>query len=166
MSLSTRAGSPRSITDLFTFDENTSPLHDAVISHDLSHLRQLLSSNSYNVDVLDDYERSPLIYSIFVGSFGCFELLLQFGANINIVDCESKSTLHWACQLGQIRIGKYILARDYNINQKDADGRTALHHLSGHHSTKVMLIWLFNHFLLDILSVKYGQIFILNYHLH
>ena len=139
MSLSALAGSPKLITDLFTLDENSSPLHDAVISHDLSHLRQLLSSNSYDVDVLDEYGRSPLIYSIFVGSFGCFELLLQFGAKIHILDYEVKSPLHWACQLGQMRIVRYILSKDNNINQRDADGRTALHHVTGHQSTKVIL---------------------------
>ena len=153
MSLSISPGSPKFISDLFTLDENTSPLHNAVISHDLSHLRQLLSSSSYDVDVLDEYDRSPLIYSIFVGSFGCFELLLQFGANIHILDYESKSPLHWACQLGRVRIAKFILSKDYNINQRDADGRTALHHLAGHHSTKVMLMLLLIHSSNSLFSV-------------
>ncbi|KAI6655703.1 Inversin 1 [Oopsacas minuta] len=145
MSFTATNSSHRSISNLFSLEQNTSPLHDAVISQDLPSLRQLLTSNSYDIDVLDECGRTPLIYSIFVGSFVCFELLLQSGSNIYILDFDSKSPLHWACQLGRLRIVKYLISKGCDIYQKDSDCRTALHHATVQHLPKLLSMILKNY---------------------
>ena len=142
MSFPTIDTSTRSLTNLFSLQNINSPLHDAVISDDISHLRQLLMNRSYDIDALDEFGRTPLMYSIFVNSYSSFDILLQFGSSLNIIDIDGKSSLHWACQLGHLRITKGLINYNCDVNQRDGDGRLPLHHATLHHTTKVCIFFL------------------------
>ena len=146
--------STKSLTNLFSLQNINSPLHDAVISDDISYLRQLLMNRSYDIDIVDEFGRSPLMYSIFVNSYGSFDILMHFGSNLNMLDIDGKSPLHWACQLGHLRIAKALLDCNCDVNQKDGDGRLPLHHVTLHHTTKV-----FNLYIIHLLTYFSAYIF-------
>ena len=137
MSFPTVDTSTRSLSNLFSLQNINSPLHDAVISDDTSLLKQLLLNHSYDIDIIDEFGRTPLMYSIFVNSHTSFDILVNFGSNVNMLDIDGKSSLHWACQLGHSRIAKALLNCNCDVDHLDRDGRLPLHHATLHHTSKV-----------------------------
>ena len=147
-----------SITDYLSPQIVNSPLHNAVLSDDVVLLKELISSKLYDVNVSDDNGRTPLIYSIFIGSFVCFDILLNNGADLYSLDVQNMNPLHWACQIGLSKIVKALIANNCDLYQKDAQGRIPLHYTTLHHDPKVRNLLQFNCKLWCSARLVYGKI--------
>eukprot|EP01084_Bolivina_argentea_P096046 172676_1 len=81
----------------------------------------LLLKNNANVNILDEYSRTPLLLSCMQGFENLVEILLKHGADPNIVDKRSNKSCLWsASQKGYKGIVKLLLEYGANVHQVDS----------------------------------------------
>ena len=56
----------------------------------------ILTGGGSEVDVVDRFDRTPLVYSVLGDRPICAELLLKSGADIDRKDVLGRTALHWA----------------------------------------------------------------------
>ncbi|AGD93034.1 putative ankyrin repeat protein [Megavirus lba] len=90
-------------------------------------LVKLLLENNNNVEIIDDYDRTALVYSLkYPGNIEIIKLLLKNGKYGS--EYINQTFIHWSKTdyLPDINIGKILLNFGANIDYQDIDNRTAL----------------------------------------
>ena len=85
-------------------------------------------ANFYEVDLKDDYDRTPLFWAAGKGHEGVVGLLIERdGVNINAKDNLKRTPLMWAAKYGREAVVRLLVERDgVNIDVKDDYGKTPL----------------------------------------
>jgi palmitoyltransferase len=85
-----------------------------------------LISLGMDVDTLDPMERTPLMWSAYLGnSLECARVLIRMGAEINLVDKTKFTALHWAITSRHMDVAKAIIEAGGRYDIKDEHGKTA-----------------------------------------
>jgi len=104
-------------------DQNQTPLiflinnHNFSIKDKLEMIEKLLKRGA-NVNFIDSFNNSPLIYAVQNRQLLVLKLLVQYGANINYIN-KGKSVLMNAIELGEVDITKYLIEHHANVYFKD-----------------------------------------------
>jgi ankyrin repeat protein len=99
---------------------------------------ELLDSNMYDVNCLDDKQRTCLHIASSRGSLDVVRLLLNYGANTNVRDCVGNLPIHLAIISSHVPVVTLLLEAGTDIHSLDVNGKTVLH-LAG-----TRLRWLLN----------------------
>ncbi|GFR70393.1 inversin [Elysia marginata] len=94
------------------------------------------------LDVGDQFGRSPLMYCVLADRPECAEILIKAGGQVNLKDKGGRTALHWAAHKGNLRLMKLLLTRGADCREKDNEGQTALHLCTRHKLPKVMALLL------------------------
>jgi len=85
-----------------------------------------LISLGMEVDTLDPMERTPLMWSAYLGnSVECARVLIRMGADVNLVDKTKFTALHWAITSRHMDVAKAIIEAGAKYDIKDEHGKTA-----------------------------------------
>ncbi|XP_025099577.1 inversin-like isoform X3 [Pomacea canaliculata] len=132
-----------------SFGNHTQPtvcvtqLHAAAVNGEKQTLIRLLTeSEPSDLDVGDQFGRTPLMFCVLADRLECAELLLKARSHINIRDKGGRTALHWAAHKGNYRLMKLLLSRGADYREKDNEGQTALHLITRHKLPKCMGILL------------------------
>lgn len=111
-------------------DGNT-PLHWASIKgaegDGASILKILIAKTLENVDALNNYHVSPIMFAAMQGELKIVNILLEYGPNLETVDLYyGKSCLHWAALKGHVLIVKALIAKNAKVNSLDKHDQTPL----------------------------------------
>lgn len=96
--------------------------------------RALLETLRFDVDTVDRFGWTPLMYAAFHGGEGNLEiahLLLDRGAEINRSDREGKTALMKAVMNGHEEMARFLFERGADLTARDRTGRTALDYARG-----------------------------------
>ncbi|KAK7501506.1 hypothetical protein BaRGS_00007310 [Batillaria attramentaria] len=119
--------------------ENITQLHAAAVNGEKQVLSRLIAASGLSdLDVGDQFGRSPLMYCVLADRLECAELLLKAGAQVNFRDKGGRTVLHWAAHKGNYRLMKLLLSRGADCREKDNEGQTALHLCTRHKLPKCM----------------------------
>jgi ankyrin repeat protein len=83
----------------------------------------LLENN--NIDIKDEFKRTPLINATFYNNFELINWLLSKGAYIDSVDINGYTALHFAAQEANEESLSLLIENNANINIQDINGNTA-----------------------------------------
>ncbi|SPR09714.1 ankyrin repeat-containing protein 16 [Orientia tsutsugamushi] len=109
--------------------EHVSALHKAISLRDIN-MATLLLNNGANVNIQNNYGRTPLHSAILFNShIDMLRLLLNNGADVNLPDMHDTSPLHYIIKVSRCSINRIQLLLDNggNINLQDDNGETILH---------------------------------------
>jgi ankyrin repeat protein len=109
-----------------------------VSSNDYATVMELLDSNLYDVNCLDDKQRTCLHIASSRGALDIVRLLLNYGANTNVRDCVGNLPIHLAIISSHVPVVTLLLEAGTDIHSLDVNGKTVLH-LAG-----TRLRWLLN----------------------
>jgi len=104
-------------------DQNQTPLiylmndHHFLLKDKLEMIEKLLIKGA-NVNFIDNYKNSPLIYAVQNRQLPIIKLLVKYGANVNYIN-KGKSLLMYAIELGEVKITKYLIDHHANVYFKD-----------------------------------------------
>lgn len=122
--LAVRKGASVNIVD----NTGVTPLHIAAKSNDtLQCMKELLKSESVNVDTKTFSGDTPIAYSCKTDSDKILKTLIQHGADINSSNFEKETPLHLACSRGCLKTVKLLIKAGANVNAKDLGEWTPLH---------------------------------------
>lgn len=76
------------------------------------------------IDVKDEYGRTPLINAAFYNNTELIDWLVSHGANLNAADNIGFTALHFAAQEANTESLKLLVESGANLNQKDIHGNT------------------------------------------
>jgi ankyrin repeat protein len=99
---------------------------------------ELLDSNMFDVNCLDDKQRTCLHIASSRGNLEIVRVLLDYGASPNIRDCVGNLPIHLAIISSQVPVVTLLLESGTDIHSLDLNGKTVLH-LAG-----TRLRWLLN----------------------
>eukprot|EP01147_Barroeca_monosierra_P002707 gene2707-8117_t len=123
------------------------PLHYAAgMGNRMELLSVLRNMTREQVNTVDVYGRTALIYAITSNKSTCAELLILHGIDINHPvlneDYEGRTALHWACIHSKSKMVKILLEHSADPFLKDHEGRTPLHYTCsiGNYKTYQQLI--------------------------
>ena len=120
------------------------PLHAAVRQGDIELVKALLLSNhGADINLRDNWGKTPLHRATCNGHEAIVKLLLDKGADINLQDDWLFWTpLHWAASKGHEAIIRLLLDKGTDINLKNNLGYTPLHWAAslGHEATVKLLL--------------------------
>lgn len=86
-----------------------------------------LIENGADVNWVDSYKRTPLVYSTSdVDDPNCLHLLVDNGAKVNWRDCHKRTPLGYAAKMGQVGNLRYLLSRGADPGLSDHWGYTPL----------------------------------------
>lgn len=123
--------------------ESITQLHAAAVNGEKQALSRLIAGSGLgDLDVGDQFGRSPLMYCVLADRLECAELLLKAGAQVNFRDRGGRTALHWAAHKGNYRLMKVLLSRGADCREKDNEGQTALHLCTRHKLPKCMAMLL------------------------
>jgi len=88
----------------------------------------LISSKGVNVDSVDIYNRTILMFASYFGYVGIVTTLLVHKAKTNLVDHSEMSALSWGTCGGQAIVVQLLIRYRAPLNYLDQLERTALHH--------------------------------------
>lgn len=77
-----------------------------------------------NIECLNDYDFTPLIYAAHHGTLNMVGFLLSQKANIHAMDNIGCTALHWAASQGHIAVTRLLLGNDARVWVEDEEGRT------------------------------------------
>ncbi|KAK3756744.1 hypothetical protein RRG08_018466 [Elysia crispata] len=125
-------------------ESGVTQVHAAAVNGDKQTLARLLAMAvaSEELDVGDQFGRSPLMYCVLADRPDCAEILMKAGAQVNLKDKGGRTALHWAAHKGNLRLMKLLLTRGADCREKDNEGQTALHLCTRHKLPKVMALLL------------------------
>lgn len=96
-----------------------------------------------DVDWVDSYKRTPLVYATSdVDDPDCLRLLIESGANVNWRDCHRRTPIGYAAKMGQVNNLRYLLTCGADCNIPDHWGYTPLFeavHQNHHEVLQVLL---------------------------
>lgn len=98
----------------------------------------MLDSNMYDVNCVDDKQRTCLHIASSRGNIEIVRMLLEYGANPNIRDCVNNLPIHLAIISSHVQVVTLLLEAGTDIHSLDLNGKTVLH-LAG-----TRLRWLLN----------------------
>jgi len=101
-------------------------LFKAVKEGDTAKLERLLKEGA-DVNVKDDYGRTPLHVAAEKGEVEIVKLLLEKGADVNVKNNNGQTPLHYAASGGYTEIVKLLLERGADVNVKNKNVSTPLH---------------------------------------
>eukprot|EP00833_Pecoramyces_ruminatium_P011769 jgi/Orpsp1_1/1185801/evm.model.c7180000095352.1 len=79
-----------------------------------------LISLGMKVDVLDPMDRTPLMWTAYLGnSLECARVLIRMGADVNLVDKTKFTALHWAITSRHMDVAKVIIEAGARLDIKD-----------------------------------------------
>eukprot|EP00056_Hartaetosiga_gracilis_P012285 m.195543 g.195543 ORF g.195543 m.195543 type:complete len:1119 (-) comp13668_c0_seq6:1070-4426(-) len=119
-------------------DSHVNGLHYASAMGDKKGLQDALAQE--DVNVVDVYGRTALVYAVVGDKMSCVELLIKNQVDVNAVDNEGRTALHWACFHNRPRMTKLLLACGADLHAKDNEARTCLHHACTSKSSKCFTI--------------------------
>ncbi|XP_059165676.1 inversin-like [Physella acuta] len=124
--------------------EGATQVHAAAVNGEKQTLTRLISASTdtADLDVGDQFGRSPLMYCVLVDRLECAEILIKAGAQVNLKDKGGRTALHWAAHKGNLRLMKLLLSRGADCREKDNEGQTALHLCTRHKLPKCMALLL------------------------
>ena len=105
------------------------PLHRAVAlsSRQPCFNLSLLQQELCNINALDKWGRTPLIWACGRGDSNAVEVLLQCRADLRIADVEGNSALHLACSSGNVDCVTVLLRSGASVHVKNRFKQTPLH---------------------------------------
>ncbi|KAJ3122997.1 hypothetical protein HK098_002293 [Nowakowskiella sp. JEL0407] len=114
------------------------PLHSAVLNHDLNTVKALIDKFPAAVNALDISRNTPLINAMYSPHpLKCVQLLLKSGCDVNL----GKPPLLAAVHLGNTELCEILLAHGANPNlTAETDGNTVFHTISRRDSPNRSLI--------------------------
>jgi ankyrin repeat protein len=103
------------------------PLHLVCFKGQDEYLSILLE-NEIDINSLDLYYRSPIVYSIMEGQLNCAYMLLDKGCDIYLRDIEGNSLLHYAVSSkgNCILLSNMLIDRKIDLNMQNYNGDTPL----------------------------------------
>ncbi|XP_071085847.1 fibronectin type 3 and ankyrin repeat domains protein 1-like [Haliotis cracherodii] len=102
-------------------------LHDASYWGDLSRVKTILSDGQADINCVDYYGRTPLMWAARQNQKEVFDFLVKKKADVSLLDKSGNNLLHAACHGGDKDIVRSVLSRRLvNINSRDKYGRTAV----------------------------------------
>ncbi|MEX0940885.1 MAG: ankyrin repeat domain-containing protein [Candidatus Babeliales bacterium] len=103
---------------------------------------KLLLKNGAPIDILNNYDDTPLHLASANDQPEIVELLLKYGAPIDITNKTGRTPLHKASRYGYYAVVKLLLEYGAPIDIKDNDGNTPLHYASrnGYHEVVKLLL--------------------------
>jgi ankyrin repeat protein len=90
--------------------------------------------NEMNVNLVDDQNKTAVMYAAGAGQMESVEFLLKHKADLNKVDLNGKTAFDYAFKAGHLEICKALLMvadqkLEFNLNNVDKNGKTFLHHM-------------------------------------
>ena len=80
------------------------------------------SPKNNNLFVVDENERTPLIWASIEGRVEVIDVLLKYKANIEAIDNDGVSPLMWGCKEGNIDAVKILLEKNASMKATDNEG--------------------------------------------
>lgn len=99
-------------------------LSRAIYNRNEGLVRLLLDTPGIDIEILDAWDRTPLMLAADFGMAGAVELLLDRGANVNARFAGSPA-LSYAADEGHEEAVRVLLAHGADVSARDRDGRTA-----------------------------------------
>lgn len=114
------------------------PLHIAAKSNDrLQCMKELLKSESVNIDVKTFSGDTPVAFSCKTDSNRVLKVLIQHGADLNLSNCDKETPLHIACSKGCLKTVILLIEAGADVNVKDLSEWTPLHEAAKSGSAEV-----------------------------
>lgn len=104
------------------------PLHIASLEGKTSTVAILASRRNCNLNVLDNFQRTPLFCACASGHIDCVAELLNYLNFVDIPDRNGTTPLQIAAKHGYTTIVKLLVNRGANVNIRDNNNQTALHY--------------------------------------
>jgi ankyrin repeat protein len=111
-------------------------LNSAAHSGNITKVRELLAVPGIDVNHVDNYQNTALLWAALQGHTEIVKLLLAVpGIDVNLVDDSKNTALLWAAYKGHTEIVKLLLSKEVDVNKVDTNGYTALiwAQKKGHH---------------------------------
>uniref|UniRef100_A0A1X7US61 Death domain-containing protein n=1 Tax=Amphimedon queenslandica TaxID=400682 RepID=A0A1X7US61_AMPQE len=119
-------GARTDVADTSAFDGST-PLHCAIQTGNSKIIKLLVTKGKADVNVVDEWKRTPLFKAVKKGNIEAVDILLTNGAKTDVVDKYGETLLHCAAESGKIEMLKFWIKRgDYDVNVLDKKKRTPL----------------------------------------
>jgi ankyrin repeat protein len=87
---------------------------------------KLLLRSGANINVKDNFGRTPLLQSAMIGNIEMTEFLLKAGADSNSLTDSGESSLHIAAACGHSNIARLLIKHGAKVNQRNDEGITPL----------------------------------------
>ena len=101
-------------------------LHHAARTGDLVAVTGAIAEGA-DLDVRDQYSRTPLILAAWSGHLNCVKVLIAANAQVNLGAQDDMNALHFAVQKGNLECVKYLLESGAKVNSKNGrNGNNAL----------------------------------------
>lgn len=100
-------------------------IHRAIANTEMA-LAQALIAKRVNINVKDDYERTPVQIAMGKQDSRFAKLLIEKGANVHVKDGRKNNLLHLAAKEGKSHIAAMLIAKRVNIHEKNDNGETPL----------------------------------------
>ncbi|XP_067659885.1 serine/threonine-protein phosphatase 6 regulatory ankyrin repeat subunit C-like [Haliotis asinina] len=96
-------------------------LHSACYGGNVDIVKYVLSQTPVNINSIDKFLRTPVMWAAQLGHKLVFDLLVDRGGDLKLHDFVGNNILHYACTGGHMEIVKYLLSS----NVVDRDGRNS-----------------------------------------
>jgi len=101
-------------------------IHEAAAKGDLADIKRHLQKGA-DVNIKDDNDWTPLLYSAFYGKQDVVKFLISKGADVNVTSRNTGWTpLHVAADKGHLEVVKILVSAGANVNAKDILGMTPI----------------------------------------
>ncbi|XP_064646687.1 inversin-like [Lineus longissimus] len=120
--------------------EAVTQMHAAAVNGDKSMLAKLIVASTRDIDVGDQFGRTPLMFCVLADRPECAELLLKAGASVDKKDRGGRTALHWAAHKGNFKLLRVLLSKGALWKEKDNEGQTPLHLSTRHKSPKCLAL--------------------------
>ena len=100
-------------------------IHEAAAKGDLADVKRHLQKGA-DVNIKDDNDWTPLLYSAFNGKQDVVVFLISKGADVNARNILGLTPLMCAASGGQLEMVKYLVEKGADVNAKKNDGKTTL----------------------------------------
>ncbi|XP_074644688.1 uncharacterized protein LOC141901380 [Tubulanus polymorphus] len=117
-------------------------LHAAAVNGDKNTLGKFIISHPREIDIGDQFRRTPLMYCVLADRLECAEILIKAGCFIDKTDKGGRTALHWAAHKGNHRLMKLLLSKGSEWKEKDLEGQTALQLCTRHKASKCLALLL------------------------
>ncbi|OQE17571.1 hypothetical protein PENSTE_c020G06726 [Penicillium steckii] len=101
-------------------------LGSAAEAGDIEKLWVILSRSDIEIDVQDEFGRTPMMRAVERGRYEAVKFLLDRGAEVDAKNQSGQTSLIKACQGKRIGIAKLLISGGADLNVRDSPGLTAL----------------------------------------
>jgi ankyrin repeat protein/WD40 repeat protein/tetratricopeptide (TPR) repeat protein len=116
------------------------PLHLAAAQHDEQKLITLLNKEECDVNILGEYNDTPLHVAALKGNLSAMRLLLTKGANVNAIGRQERTPLHHAVYHHQPDAVQLLLEKHTDVLASDENKATALHLACGQGDEQIAIL--------------------------